>query len=507
MDRLDAIASGRTCALLVFAIAAIALCASPSRAGSHPRSPVARASTADPSPTAAEFAALEARLEQQAAAFERLQATVDKQATIIETQQKRLDQLESLRPATSTGSPDESTALAVNAASSADPVQVDRRNNSLGDEDHRKKSKDESGSEKNLKRWGNIKVSGQIRIRFDSESNRALDDPEDLISRNRLRFRVRLGLSEKIDDHCDWGLRLTSGEAFGDGSENQTFDNFFSRKPFDIDRAFIHYTTDRSFDDDDKRVMFEATAGKQPTPWEVNSVNIDDQLQPEGLAETVRIKGPEDSKFKTVGFTAWEMVFDQRANQPDAILYGVNVNPEFELSENWRATGWLQFFYLHNFRVTDLTTGAGLADQPLVLANRHPINAIAEVDYAGWGEKDGDLSRWELALRGEWIYNADGPSHGKSAWDYDMLLGRLSKPGDWQFEGLYYRAGTDVFPLFLSSGEDLDSNAHGTEISATYLLQKKIQMRARYIGGRITNTDSPVNRWFSRFQFDVTYGF
>ena len=394
-------------------------------------------------------------------------------------------------------------------ASAAEPasaaLQSDRKTGSLPDERHSTSGKADS-DDKNLKRWGKIKISGQVRMRFDTEWDRGLDSPEDLNARNRLRFRVRVALSERLNDHCDWGLRFTSGEQLGDGSENQTFDNFFSRKPFDIDRAFIHYTTDRRFDDDDERVMFEATAGKQPIPWEVNSVNIDDQLQPEGLSQTVMFKGPKDSAFKDVGVTAWQMVFNQRNNNSDAILYGVNVKPEFQMSENWGAKFWLQLFYLRNFAIVDLT-GQPAGEGQEVLGDRHPINGIAELAYSGWGDKEGDVSRWQLALRSEWIYNAQGPSNGKNAWDVDVQLGRLANPGDWLFEGLYYRVGTNVFPLFLSTGEDLDSNAHGTEISASYLLEKKIQFRARYIGGRKTMTDGPINRWFNRFQFDVTYGF
>ena len=70
------------------------------------------------------------------------------------------------------------------------------------------------------------------------------DGPADVDARSRARFRLRLQLTDKIDNHFDWGLRLASGSFDDPTSSNQTLTSFYDRKPFAVDRAYIHFTTD-----------------------------------------------------------------------------------------------------------------------------------------------------------------------------------------------------------------------------------------------------------------------
>ncbi len=79
----------------------------------------------------------------------------------------------------------------------------------------------------------------------------------DVSARNRYRVRVRAGITGKIDNHFDWGIRLASGSFTDPISVNQTLTDFYERKPIAIDRAFLHFTTDT------KQVNFDAHADGQ----------------------------------------------------------------------------------------------------------------------------------------------------------------------------------------------------------------------------------------------------
>lgn len=80
-----------------------------------------------------------------------------------------------------------------------------------------------------------ISFSGDFRNRYEGFFQ------EGRPSRNRDRFRFRLAMRAEVTDEVTFGLRLASGDPGKPTSSNQSFTEFFSRKPIAIDRAFITY--------------------------------------------------------------------------------------------------------------------------------------------------------------------------------------------------------------------------------------------------------------------------
>ncbi len=97
---------------------------------------------------------------------------------------------------------------------------------------------------------GPVKFSGDIRLRSESffgltnilasgSTPGALGN--DLSPRHRMRLRARLAMRGTIGEEFDWGLRIATGSFADNISTNQTLTDFFNRKPFALDQAFVTY--------------------------------------------------------------------------------------------------------------------------------------------------------------------------------------------------------------------------------------------------------------------------
>ena len=92
--------------------------------------------------------------------------------------------------------------------------------------------------ESSVSQLGNIKFSGDIRLRSESifgQSNilasaaNPLALGNALTPRHRMRLRARLTMRGSINEEFDWGLRIASGSMADNISTNQTLTDFFNR--------------------------------------------------------------------------------------------------------------------------------------------------------------------------------------------------------------------------------------------------------------------------------------
>src|SRR6185295_4526662 len=136
------------------------------------------------------------------------------------------------------------TTVATNAAPAASAVDVSTSPQTPTVEDRLKKV------ETRVSEIGAIKFSGDIRLRSESffgQQNILAngDNPgvlgNELTPRHRMRLRARLQMRGSITDEFDWGLRFSTGSFADNISTNQTMTDFFNRKPFGVDQAFISY--------------------------------------------------------------------------------------------------------------------------------------------------------------------------------------------------------------------------------------------------------------------------
>lgn len=160
---------------------------------------------------------------------------------------------------------------------------------------------------------GPVKFSGDIRLRSESffglsnilasgSTPGALGN--DLSPRHRMRLRARLAIRGTIGDEFDWGLRIATGSFADNISTNQTLTDFFNRKPFALDQAFVTYKP--------RRVPgLRLQGGKFEPPWITTEMTIDNDLMVEGFNESYS-RGSKDSMVKDLTFVAWQLPLFER---------------------------------------------------------------------------------------------------------------------------------------------------------------------------------------------------
>jgi len=160
---------------------------------------------------------------------------------------------------------------------------------------------------------GAIKFSGDIRLRSESffglsNSLPNGDNPavlgNELSPRHRMRLRARLQMRGSINDEFDWGLRFATGSFADNISTNQTLTDFFNRKPFGLDQAFVTYKPRRA-------PGLRLQGGKFEPPWTYTELTIDNDLMVEGFNQSYS-RAFKKSTLKDLTLVAWQLPFLER---------------------------------------------------------------------------------------------------------------------------------------------------------------------------------------------------
>lgn len=167
-------------------------------------------------------------------------------------------------------------------------------------------------SEALSKQLGSISFSGDLRLRFESifgQSNSLANAANpavlgnELTPRFRPRIRLRLNVRGQINDEFEWGMRLATGSLADNISTNQTLTDFFNRKPFGLDQAYVNYKP--------KAVRgLRIQGGRFESPWIGTEMTFDSDLQYEGINESYS----QDFKggLKNLTLAAWQLPFLER---------------------------------------------------------------------------------------------------------------------------------------------------------------------------------------------------
>ena len=286
-------------------------------------------------------------LREQQAELKRMQAVITEQSQVIEALRQRVEQ------AAQTGA---SGVVKIGNIPVSDNASQDTPAKAQASEtDTRLKRVEEQSkktSETLSKQLGSISFSGDIRLRYESFYGQlnALtngDNPSilgnELSTRQRFRVRARLAMRGQISKEFDWGLRLASGSFADSISANQTLTDFYNRKPFGLDQAYIAWTPQRF-------PGLRLQGGKFDVPWTRTEMTIDNDLPVEGFSQSYS-RDFKKSTLKNLAFIAWELpilernsAFVRNANGTvnieeshragrDLALYGAQLRARFEPSK------------------------------------------------------------------------------------------------------------------------------------------------------------------------------
>ncbi|HEV3471565.1 MAG TPA: putative porin, partial [Pyrinomonadaceae bacterium] len=297
------------------------------------------------------------QLREQREQLEQLRAAVREQAQLIEQLRSRVGQPEMTAGAGPRAAVRDAAYTAGGAAASeagaGGAQQTKAEAAPLEERVARAEAQAKKAGEAVAKQLGSITFSGDIRFRYESfygqtntlpssENPAALGNP--LSTRQRFRVRARFGARGKITDEFEWGLRLATG-AFPDViSTNQTLTDFFSRKNFTLDLAYVSYKPSRL-------PGLQLQAGKFEIPWVRTEMTWDNDLNPEGLTESYT-RSFEKSLVRRIDLVAWQSPFLERGSAfvlgadgrvdleasgragRDLALYGAQARTELGLAKN-----------------------------------------------------------------------------------------------------------------------------------------------------------------------------
>ena len=265
------------------------------------------------------------QLREQREEIERLRESLGAQARLLEELRARVERAESRGGAAASGRADAPAAqrLAVfkdtlpSSASpaAAGPQAAPKDAQAVGADERltRVEAEAKRASETLTRQLGSISFSGDIRFRHEATfgQQNALpnsDDPSvlgnELSSRQRLRVRARLALRGQIGKEFDWGIRFATGAYPDVNSTNQTLTDFFSRKSFMLDQAYVTYRPAAA-------PGLQLQGGKFDVPWLRTELTIDNDLTVEGANESYT-REFKKSALRSLTFVAWQLPFLER---------------------------------------------------------------------------------------------------------------------------------------------------------------------------------------------------
>ena len=414
-----------------------------------------------------------------------------------------------------------------------------------------------------IKNVGPFSFSGDMRLRDEPFFGGPADASQ---VRNRMRFRLRFNANAKLSDEFSGGFTLATGDINNPVSTNQTTNQFYTRKPLDLDRAFIEYNPHFLR-------PLTLTGGKFAYPWVNTELTWDKDLNPEGLAQTLAFNLESVPVLKRVALVGFELPFAEVSGVSlknksivQSAVYGGQLQTEWKLADWLKLSAYAGYYNWHNpdpvalavavanaaspnsgllklngnsdQNATFTTTGTFTATGQKVITNSQFASKFGIFDAIARFDIKTPAPRWPVTILGDYVQNtracenvpnilaapantatetfsqsANAPCdpHQRRGYWLESRLGRTAEKGDWNFS--YTRIFVEreaVLGVFNYSEMRQGTNASQHRVEIFYQAEKNIQLGFTGLFGRPLITASspgPAENTLKRLQFDVQYKF
>jgi hypothetical protein len=284
------------------------------------------------------------------------------------------------------------------------------------------------------------KLSGDFRGRFDDMNSHNAA----IVDRERLRYRLRVGLQVNMKDDLEVGFRLASGDNSTGSpsnplSNNQTMAGDGSKKLLYIDTAYGKWTP---IHNDNWKLAL--TIGKMVQPFDASYMVFDPDYTPEGGALQAAYKFNDNQSLR---LNAAAFVLDElKASSRDPFIYGGQVLWDSKWTPHIGTTlGVSAYDIVNKESLTnnyDTNLGNTFAGGHFVY-NYNPVVASGSVTYTldSFPLYPG---AFPIKLAGEFMDNPGAPSNNEG-WNMGITFGKSGKKGTWDLSYRYQRLEADAW--------------------------------------------------------------
>jgi hypothetical protein len=407
-------------------------------------------------------------------------------------------------------------------------------------------------AEDRLKTLGPFVFSGDVRLRAEPTFGGPRDRSQD---RFRERIRLRFNAEAQLNDQLKGGFSFASGDLNNPISTNQTANQYTTRKPLSIDRAYATYNPSWFR-------PLTVTGGKFAYPWFNTELVWDKDMNPEGAGETLafNVKTSVLKKFSVVSF---QLPFAENKRTAvndksfyNTMVYGEQLQTFWQLGSRIKVSAYASFYdwkYADSIALSVVTANNASPDNGLLALNNNGLqNSIATVTTtnaatgaktitsAQFASKFGILDslaqfdirtpyeRWPIIFVGDFaqntracenlrnipvaaVFSAPCDTHARHAYWLEGRIGRTDRKGDWQFGYTRIVIEREAVIGAFNYSEIFPANnveIHRSEV--LYQLFRNVTLQLNALIGRplvTAGSPPPVQPLWERLQFDVTYKF
>ncbi len=295
-----------------------------------------------------------------------------------------------------------------------------------------------------LPEWATaVKFNGDLRGRFDGIYRST--EPDAVSDRNRLRYRLRFGVTANLMDSIEVGFRLASGDAEGGIagnsnpiSSNQSLDNNGIKKGIYIDLAYAKWSPINT-----REFQGGLTLGKMENPFVFSDIVFDSDYTPEGFAGGLSYQPNDAHIFKVIG--GGFVLKEASASSNDGALGAAQVRWDAIWSK--KITSSVGFAALVIVGDQQLTNGAvanvnfgntRIGGTGSLASNMNPYVGDASVTYT-LESFPFYAGPFPIKFAGDFMQNPGAPSDRNTAYSVGMIFGKSGKKGLWEI-GYRYRS-------------------------------------------------------------------
>jgi hypothetical protein len=374
--------------------------------------------------------------------------------------------------------------------------------------------------EKTSRWYDKLSISGDFRLRYEGFNWEGHFDEG---RRHRFRYRLRFGFEAQLFDSLKLGVQLRSGRPDNPISDNQSFDDSFSKGEISLAEAWLDWQATETF---------SVIGGKFPATelWTSADMEWDDDVTTEGALERFRWK--REGPVKALDLNLYQLVLNESSDTVDAYMLGGQVVPTFDLGAtnelkvgasfevivNPEVVGALYLTrkvytdadYVTNFWdplagrfVSDFHVASASAEWKNTAIKGWPVKVTAFF-YKNFGAGDAEGVILPVASDRESLAVGRGKDYD-TGWFARIQVGDYKEVGDVAIRFSRYDSKPDaMFFAYAQSDTRRSSNVDGYRVDLRVGMPRRDYVNITWYNTRWTvGLDSTMNRW----QLDYIFRF